>query len=123
MGGGIGLPPLIWLAEKLHQAGHKVIAFCGSRTADLLPLASGASLVIAEGTARPNTEEPFATRGHLTPEEAGLLARDAGSELLLLTHLWAENDPFQALHEAESVFGGPVVLATRGTRLTVPRRH
>ncbi|MFN8676225.1 MAG: MBL fold metallo-hydrolase [Thermomicrobiales bacterium] len=92
-------------------------------TADLLPLASGASLVIAEGTARPNTEEPFATRGHLTPEEAGLLARDAGSELLLLTHLWAENDPFQALHEAESVFGGPVVLATRGTRLTVPRRH
>jgi ribonuclease BN (tRNA processing enzyme) len=92
-------------------------------TADLLPLASGASLVISEGTARMDTEEPFATRGHLTPEEAGLLARDAGAQLLLLTHLWAENDPFEALREAESAFGGPVVLATRGTRLTVPRRY
>jgi ribonuclease BN (tRNA processing enzyme) len=92
-------------------------------TADLLPLASGASLVIAEGTARPDSEESFTSRGHLTPEEAGLLARDAGAQVLLLTHLWAENDPFQALHQAESAFGGPVVLATRGTRLTVPRRY
>lgn len=92
-------------------------------SANLLPLASGASLVISEGTARPGTDEPFATRGHLTPEEAGLLARDAGAQLLLLTHLWAEHDPFKALHEAESAFGGPVVLATRGTRVTVPRRY
>lgn len=92
-------------------------------TADLLPLASGAALVIAEGTARPGNEEPFAARGHLTPEEAGLLARDAGAHLLLLTHLWAENNPFDALHEADSAFGGPVVLATRGTRLAVPPRY
>lgn len=92
-------------------------------TADLLPLASGASLVISEGTAIASDEEPFAARGHLTPEEAGMLARDAGAQILLLTHLWAENDPFEALHEAESAFGGPVVLATRGTRLTVPRRY
>lgn len=92
-------------------------------TADLLPLASGASVVIAEGTSKPDTKEPFATRGHLTPEEAGLLARDAGAQILLLTHLWAENDPFEALQEAEAAFGGPVVLATRGTRLSVPRRY
>lgn len=37
-GGGIGLPPLIWLAEALGKAGRKAIAFCGARTADLLPL-------------------------------------------------------------------------------------
>jgi ribonuclease BN (tRNA processing enzyme) len=92
-------------------------------SADLLPLASGAALVIAEGTATPGNEEPFNARGHLTPEEAGTLARDAGAQSLLLTHLWAENDPFQALHQAESAFGGPVVLATRGTRLSVPRRY
>ncbi len=92
-------------------------------SADLLPLASGATVVIAEGTSTPGTKEPFATRGHLTPEEAGLLARDAGAQILLLTHLWAENDPFEALHAAESAFGGPVVLATRGTRLTIPRRY
>jgi ribonuclease BN (tRNA processing enzyme) len=92
-------------------------------TADLLPLASGAALVISEGTASPGTEEPFTARGHLTPEEAGLLARDAGAQILLLTHLWAENDPFESLTEAESAFGGPVVLATRGTRVSVPRRY
>lgn len=92
-------------------------------TADLLPLASGAGLVISEGTATLDDGESFAVRGHLTPEEAGILARDAGAQILLLTHLWAENDPFLALHNAESAFGGPVVLASRGTRVTVPRRY
>jgi ribonuclease BN (tRNA processing enzyme) len=92
-------------------------------SADLLPLASGAALVIAEGTATAGNKESFGARGHLTPEEAGTLARDAGAQLLLLTHLWAENNPFAAVYEAESAFGGPVVLATRGTRLTVPGRH
>lgn len=38
VGGGIGLPPLIWLAETLAQAGKQTIAFAGARTADLLPL-------------------------------------------------------------------------------------
>ena len=38
VGGGIGLPPLIWLAQVLHDAGRRVTAFCGARTADLLPL-------------------------------------------------------------------------------------
>jgi len=38
VGGGIGLPPLIWLAESLHAAGIPAVAFCGSRSADLLPL-------------------------------------------------------------------------------------
>jgi len=38
VGGGVGLPPLIWLAELLGQADRQVVAFCGARTADLLPL-------------------------------------------------------------------------------------
>jgi ribonuclease BN (tRNA processing enzyme) len=92
-------------------------------TADLLPLASGVNLVISEGTATPDSEQPATSRGHLTPGEAGMLARDAGAQVLLLTHLWAEHDPFEALFEAESAFGGPVVLASRGTRLTIPRRY
>jgi dihydroorotate dehydrogenase electron transfer subunit len=36
--GGVGLPPLLWLAEKLHEAGRRAIAVCGATTADLLPL-------------------------------------------------------------------------------------
>ena len=38
VGGGVGLPPILWLAEAVRQAGRRAIAFCGARTADLLPL-------------------------------------------------------------------------------------
>ncbi|UCD28824.1 MAG: dihydroorotate dehydrogenase electron transfer subunit [Planctomycetota bacterium] len=38
VGGGCGLPPLIWLAETLQRAGKHTIAFCGAQSADLLPL-------------------------------------------------------------------------------------
>jgi hypothetical protein len=38
--------------------------------------------------------------------------------MLVLTHLWDENDPFTAIREAALVFGGPVQLATPGLQLT-----
>jgi dihydroorotate dehydrogenase electron transfer subunit len=38
VGGGIGLPPLIWLAEALQAAGRQTIAFVGGRSADQIPL-------------------------------------------------------------------------------------
>ncbi|MBU0717155.1 MAG: dihydroorotate dehydrogenase electron transfer subunit [Planctomycetes bacterium] len=37
--GGVGLPPMLWLAEVLRSADRETIAFCGARTRDLLPLA------------------------------------------------------------------------------------
>jgi dihydroorotate dehydrogenase electron transfer subunit len=36
VGGGVGIPPMIYLAEKL--AGRKAVVFCGALTRDLLPL-------------------------------------------------------------------------------------
>lgn len=36
--GGVGLPPLLWLAETIHKRGVRQIAICGARTAELLPL-------------------------------------------------------------------------------------
>lgn len=38
VGGGVGLPPILWLAEAVKQAGLRAVAFCGARTAELLPL-------------------------------------------------------------------------------------
>jgi len=38
VGGGIGLPPILWMAEFVHRTGKQAVAFCGARTADLLPL-------------------------------------------------------------------------------------
>jgi len=36
VGGGVGIPPMLYLAEKL--AGKRAVAFCGALTRDLLPL-------------------------------------------------------------------------------------
>jgi dihydroorotate dehydrogenase electron transfer subunit len=36
--GGVGLPPLLWLADKLNRAGKHITACCGARSADLVPL-------------------------------------------------------------------------------------
>ncbi len=36
--GGVGLPPMHWLAEALRAADRRTIAFCGAQTADLLAL-------------------------------------------------------------------------------------
>jgi dihydroorotate dehydrogenase electron transfer subunit len=38
VGGGIGLPPLIWLAEQTAAVGGRALAFVGARTAEILPL-------------------------------------------------------------------------------------
>jgi dihydroorotate dehydrogenase electron transfer subunit len=36
--GGVGLPPMLWLAQRLHANGKQAVAFYGSQTADLLAL-------------------------------------------------------------------------------------
>jgi dihydroorotate dehydrogenase electron transfer subunit len=38
IGGGVGLPPLIWLARELQARGKPGVAFCGARTAEAMPL-------------------------------------------------------------------------------------
>jgi ribonuclease BN (tRNA processing enzyme) len=79
--------------------------------------ATGSHIVIAEGTDRGGSREPYASRGHMTPAEAGALGRDAGAGVLVLSHLWFEDDPFQAVSEASQIFGGLVELATPGLRI------
>ena len=38
VGGGVGIPPMIYLAEKLQRLGVKALAFIGAQRADLIPL-------------------------------------------------------------------------------------
>ena len=85
--------------------------------ADLADFGRGSFAIVAEGTSHEEPSEPSATRGHLTPTEAGTLARQVGAEILVLTHLWAENDPFAALADARRAFARPVDLATPGLSL------
>lgn len=37
--GGVGLPPMLWLAEALHAERKSATAFCGAQSADLLAVA------------------------------------------------------------------------------------
>jgi ribonuclease BN (tRNA processing enzyme) len=51
---------------------------------------------------------------HLTGREAGEIAREAGVEKLVLTHVPPSLDRAKVLAEAQAVFGGGVVLASPG---------
>lgn len=57
--GGVGLPPMLWLAPALRVAQRRVVAFCGVRSAELLPLTLDTATPIAEDarTAHPAARE------------------------------------------------------------------
>jgi len=76
--------------------------------AAVLHAALGAGVLLADATLPP----AYAGRApHMTPAEAGALARDAGASTLVLTHLWPSVDRAAALAEAREVFGGRVMVA------------
>ncbi len=92
-------------------------------TADTGPAANldsfgrGVHVLLAEGTARDDSDESDETRGHLTPTEAGELASRIGAHTLVLTHLWEENHPAESLRLATTAFNGSVIRATPGMEL------
>ena len=76
-------------------------------------IAEGANVFLCEATYQGAAEaKPFAH--HLTAGEAGLIARRAGVDRLMLTHIWPVLDPERSVQEAEQTFGKPVALAVPG---------
>lgn len=71
-------------------------------------LAAGCDVLVAECTL---PTEYAGIAPHLTPGEAGRLAKDSGAGLLVLTHLWPTADHEAMRLEAATAFGGDVVLA------------
>lgn len=86
----------------------------GGPSSDLAPFFAGAGVVVAEGTLLDPGDRPYASRGSLTAGEAGELARAAGADTLVLTHLWQELgfDAYRA--QAAAAFPGRLVLARPG---------
>jgi len=89
-------------------------------TADTAPcngltdLADGADLLLSEATLRSLDEDakPPEPRGHLTPAEAGAVARDGGTRRLVLTHLPVNGDDATwARTDAATTFGSEVEIA------------
>jgi ribonuclease BN (tRNA processing enzyme) len=83
----------------------------------LCKFVKGADLLVIEATLpRP---ERTGIRGHLTPEEAGQHAREAGVRRVVITHISDEVDVTWARTEASRAFGGPVEVAREGAVYTV----
>ena len=53
-------------------------------------------------------------RGHMTPEEAGSHAKQAGAKRVVITHISDELGDEWAREEAERGFGAPVEVARDG---------
>ena len=74
VGGGVGIPPLLYLSRALSEAGRTVTAFAGARTASLMPLTvAGASPPRRDGVPSACLAE-FAAAG-----AAAAVATDDGS--------------------------------------------
>jgi dihydroorotate dehydrogenase electron transfer subunit len=73
VGGGVGIPPMLYLAEALRRH-PRAVAFCGATTRDLLPLTLSASPPADPGAAPGRAVEEFSRHG-----VASVVSTDDGS--------------------------------------------
>lgn len=108
-------------ARVEHLRSGRVIAYSADAgtVEPLVDLFRGADLAIVEGTLEDHGDTPLENRGHLTPEDAGRLARLSEARSLLVTHLWSERDPATVIQRAGAEFDGPVVAASPGMTIDV----
>jgi ribonuclease BN (tRNA processing enzyme) len=103
--------------SSTNGSGRIVYGADSSPTDALREFARDADLMLVEATLpRP---ERTGERGHLTAEEAGGHAKDAGAKRLLLVHISDELDADQARDRAAEAFGGPVEVAREGATFDV----
>ncbi len=76
-------------------------------------LAAGARLFLCEASYLGDRDD-YPYPHHLTAAEAGAMARAAGVDRLMLTHIPPVYDPRRSVAEAEATFGRPVELAVPG---------
>ncbi|MBI2952973.1 MAG: MBL fold metallo-hydrolase [Chloroflexi bacterium] len=110
----------ITFAETVHYVPCWAIRIAGKKTlvysADSGPSdrlgahVKGADLFLAEAALFQKRGVP-GEQGHLTPGEAGEIARKAGARRLVLTHFWQEFDVEEMVRAASDTFGGPAEVA------------
>jgi ribonuclease BN (tRNA processing enzyme) len=106
-------------AVRIGSEGSGEIAYSADTRPgkEIVEVARDADLLIIEGTLpRP---ERTGKRGHLTPEEAGEHARQAGVKRVVVTHISDELGDDWAREQGERGFGGPVEIAHEGATYDV----
>jgi ribonuclease BN (tRNA processing enzyme) len=97
------------------ESGGKVFCYSGDTGPidDLAVAARDADLFLCEASWQHDTEVSFGAI-HLRAHEAGEVARAAGVDRLMLTHIWPTLDAEESRFQAEEVYGNAVDLAARG---------
>jgi ribonuclease BN (tRNA processing enzyme) len=105
-------------AMTFESNGSRLAYTSDTSTSDsVVDLVSSADLLLAEAAvlqqSRPSNEQ-----GHMTPRDAGCLARRAGVRQLVITH-YLSNAASKILSEAAAGFGAPCELAVEGARFKI----
>ncbi|MEA3345489.1 MAG: ribonuclease Z [Chloroflexota bacterium] len=80
-----------------------------SRVGDLVESASGADALVIEATYVEEERELAAQHGHITAAQAAWLAREAGVEQLILTHISRRYPDHVVLREAQRTFPNTII--------------
>ncbi len=108
--------PAFAMAFTSPGSGRFVYGADCSRSQALVDLASEADVLMVEAALPAAYDGPEAAKeGHLGPEDAGEMAREANVGRLVLTHATDCMDLEESRSVAETVFGGPVEMAREGS--------
>ena len=105
------------LAYRFEAPDGKAVVFSGDTDMcpEIIEISKGADLLVLECAA----PEGMKVEGHMTPSEAGTVAREAGVKRLLLTHFYPECDRSDILSPCMKEYDGPVILAEDLMRVIV----
>lgn len=106
-------------ALEVSDGRARLVYTSDTRLGDAVRTASaGADVLLADATL---PAEYAGRSAHMTPAEAGALARDAGVGTLVLTHLWPTVPREQAAAEAAAQSGGRVIVANELDEIDIDR--
>ena len=98
-------------AYRFREDGGGSIVFTGDTQYDpaLARFAAGCNILVTECSL------PYSASGHMTPGDAGRLAREAGTGHLVLVHLYPPCDGMELVPIVREYFDGPVTVGEDGS--------
>lgn len=110
-------PIACWSIRVNLPAGRNLVYTADTADIErLVPFAHGAHVLLSEATLT-ETPEPGTELSHISAAQAGTLATAIGAKGLVLTHMWEENDPRDAIAQAQETFAGDVIRAQPGVTI------